>query len=70
MDLDIDTNSGKINAMRTLGVPYEKGYESSQSELAAQATMISSKPEGDSIKVSPKRSDSTDCLYTAFGCGY
>ncbi|MFN8251705.1 MAG: cytochrome-c oxidase, cbb3-type subunit I [Ferruginibacter sp.] len=55
-DLDISSTEAKINAMRTLGVPYEKGFEKqANTELAAQATMISANLLNDSIRVSPKK---------------
>ncbi len=57
-DLDISTTEAKINAMRTLGVPYEKGYEKqANDDLAAQAVKISNNlaSEAEPIKVSPKK---------------
>jgi len=40
-NLDISTTAAKINGMRTLGVPYEEGYEDIANEdLAAQAEII------------------------------
>ena len=42
-DLDLTTISAKINAMRTLGVPYKKGYENKAlSDLKKQAHEIAS----------------------------
>ncbi len=55
-DLDISTTEAKINAMRTLGVPYEKGYEKqAASDLNDQAALIAGNLLGDSIRVSPKK---------------
>lgn len=40
-DLDISNTAAKINAMRTLGVPYQKGYEKiANDDLNAQAKQI------------------------------
>jgi cytochrome c oxidase cbb3-type subunit I/II len=40
-DLDISNTAKKINAMRTLGVPYQKGYEQiANDDLKAQAKQI------------------------------
>jgi cytochrome c oxidase cbb3-type subunit I/II len=40
-DLDISNTATKINAMRTLGVPYQKGYEKiANDDLKAQAKQI------------------------------
>jgi cytochrome c oxidase cbb3-type subunit I/II len=40
-DLDISTTAAKIDAMRTLGVPYPKGYEArAEEDLHAQAEAI------------------------------
>ncbi len=55
-DLDISTTAAKINAMRTLGVPYEKGYEKiANQDLADQANLIAADLRSDSIRVSPKK---------------
>jgi cytochrome c oxidase cbb3-type subunit I/II len=55
-ELDVSTTEAKINAMRTLGVPYEKGYEKQAVEdLVAQSNKITSNLLGDSIRVSPKK---------------
>jgi cytochrome c oxidase cbb3-type subunit I/II len=55
-DLDISTTPAKINAMRTLGVPYEKGYENKANEdLNTQSYNISQVLLADSIRVSPKK---------------
>jgi cytochrome c oxidase cbb3-type subunit I/II len=55
-DLDISNTEAKINAMRTLGVPYEKGYEKSAlADLALQSHQIANNLIGDSIRISPKK---------------
>jgi cytochrome c oxidase cbb3-type subunit I/II len=55
-DLDISTTAAKINAMRTLGVPYEKGFEKIANEdLAYQAKLIADDLKSDSIRVSPTK---------------
>jgi cytochrome c oxidase cbb3-type subunit I/II len=55
-DLDISNTEAKINAMRTLGVPYEKGYEKSAiADLALQSSVIANNLVGDSIRISPKK---------------
>ncbi len=55
-NIDTSTTSAKINAMRTLGVPYEKGYEKYANEdLMAQAKGISINLNIDSIRVSPNK---------------
>jgi len=55
-DLDTSTTAAKINAMRTLGVPYEKGYEKYANEdLVMQAKGISINLKIDSIRVSPNK---------------
>ncbi len=55
-DLDISTTAAKINAMRTLGVPYEQGYEKQAvADLQAQAQKISGNLLSDSIRVTPKK---------------
>ncbi len=41
-DLDTSTTAAKINAMRSMGVPYPEGYEKyANQDLAAQADSIS-----------------------------
>jgi len=51
--LDISTTEGKINAMRTMGVPYPDGFGSkANDELKKQAELISSNLAKDNIKVS------------------
>jgi cytochrome c oxidase cbb3-type subunit I/II len=55
-DLDISSTEAKINAMRTLGVPYEKGYEKNAlADLVAQSKQIAGSLESDSIRISPKK---------------
>lgn len=57
-DLDISNTEAKINAMRTLGVPYEKGYEKKAVEdLVQQSKEIADNLANDAqpIKVSPKK---------------
>ena len=55
-NLDTSTTSAKINAMRTLGVPYEKGFEDvANANLMEQAKGISDNLKTDSIKVSPNK---------------
>jgi cytochrome c oxidase cbb3-type subunit I/II len=54
--LDTSETQAKINAMRTLGVPYEKGYEKiAVAEMQAQAREIAGSLLSDSIRVSPNR---------------
>jgi cytochrome c oxidase cbb3-type subunit I/II len=58
LEQNIDTASteAKINAMRTVGVPYEKGFEKTANALLMeQATSISTNLLADSIKVAPSR---------------
>jgi cytochrome c oxidase cbb3-type subunit I/II len=55
-DLDVSATGAKINAMRTLGVPYEKGYEKNAvADLEEQAKQISYSLLSDSIRISPKK---------------
>jgi len=55
-DLDLSNTEAKINAMRTLGVPYEKGYEKNAvADLVAQSKQISANLINDSIRISPKK---------------
>ena len=50
--LDTSTTVAKINAMRTLGVPYEEGYElKANADLKAQADAIAANLAIDNIKV-------------------
>jgi cytochrome c oxidase cbb3-type subunit I/II len=56
LDKSLDTSStvAKINAMRTLGVPYEKGYEyKANNDLMIQANQISANLLKDSIRIKP-----------------
>ncbi len=55
-DLDISNTEAKINAMRKLGVPYQKGYEKQAvTDLVEQSNQISKNLLTDSIQVSPKK---------------
>jgi cytochrome c oxidase cbb3-type subunit I/II len=55
-DIDESDLPAKINAMRSLGVPYEKGYEKvALDDLKEQAKMISDNLISDSIRVSPNK---------------
>jgi len=55
-NLDTSTTSAKINAMRKLGVPYAKGYESiANQDLMKQATGITNNLLNDSIRISPSK---------------
>ena len=55
-NLDTSTTVAKINAMRTLGVPYEKGFEKyANQDLMMQAKSISIMLRADSIRVSPNK---------------
>jgi cytochrome c oxidase cbb3-type subunit I/II len=55
-DLDISTTEKKINAMRTLGVPYPAGYEKiANSDLEKQSKKIQSNLKKDGIQVSEKK---------------
>ena len=55
-NLDTSNTAAKINAMRTLGVPYEKGYEKYANEdLMMQAKGISINLKIDSIRISPNK---------------
>jgi cytochrome c oxidase cbb3-type subunit I/II len=55
-DLDVSNTEAKINAMRTLGVPYAKGYEKNAiADLQLQSKQISDNLVGDSIRISPKK---------------
>jgi cytochrome c oxidase cbb3-type subunit I/II len=54
-NLDTSLTAAKINAMRTLGVPYEKGFEKyANQDLMMQAQGIAINLKIDSIRVSPK----------------
>lgn len=53
--LDKSTTAVKINAMRTLGVPYEGGYEHTANEdLDQQAAAVSASLQKDGIEVAPE----------------
>jgi cytochrome c oxidase cbb3-type subunit I/II len=55
-DLDTSSTPAKINAMRTLGVPYPKGYEyQANADLMQQATAIAENLRNDSIRIAPRR---------------
>jgi cytochrome c oxidase cbb3-type subunit I/II len=55
-NLDTSTTKAKINAMRTLGVPYEKGFEDiANAKLMEQAKGISDNLKTDSIRISPNK---------------
>ncbi|MEO6733349.1 MAG: cytochrome-c oxidase, cbb3-type subunit I [Ferruginibacter sp.] len=55
-NLDTSSTRAKINAMRTLGVPYEKGFEDlANANLMEQARGITDNLKTDSIKVSPNK---------------
>ncbi len=52
-DLDVSLTEKKISAMRTLGVPYEEGYEEqAMADIEMQQQEIVDRLEGDGIKVS------------------
>jgi cytochrome c oxidase cbb3-type subunit I/II len=54
--LDISTTTSKINAMRTLGVPYEEGYEhQANKDLEIQAEGISQDLQKNNVKVKSDR---------------
>ncbi len=55
-DLDMSNTEAKINAMRSLGVPYAKGYEKQAvADLQEQAKGIAANLLTDSIRVSPNK---------------
>ena len=55
-NLDTSTTAAKINAMRTLGVPYEKGYEAiANKELMTQAKEMAMMLNNDSIRIPPNK---------------
>jgi cytochrome c oxidase cbb3-type subunit I/II len=55
-NLDTSTTKAKINAMRTLGVPYEKGFENiANDSLMAQAKGIADNLVTEDIKVAPTK---------------
>lgn len=54
--LDTTTTESKINAMRTLGVPYEEGYEKlANNDLSAQAQSIADNLVKDNINIQSNR---------------
>jgi cytochrome c oxidase cbb3-type subunit I/II len=54
--MDVSNIKDKINAMRTLGVPYEKGYEDrALQDLEAQAKGISDNLALEKIKISSNK---------------
>ena len=55
-NLDTSTTKAKINAMITLGVPYEKGFgDIANTNLMEQAKGIADNLSIDSIRVSPNK---------------
>ncbi len=53
-EIDTASTAAKINAMRTLGVPYEKGYEyKANKDLSEQARKIQMNLLTDSVRVRP-----------------
>ncbi len=53
--IDKELTAGKIKALRTVGVPYEDGYENQANEdLDKQATAISTNLKADGIEVMPE----------------
>ena len=55
-DLDTSSTKAKINVMRTLGVPYEIGFENEANQnLMEQARGIADNLKTDSIRVSPNK---------------
>jgi cytochrome c oxidase cbb3-type subunit I/II len=55
-DLDTASTPAKINAMRTIGVPYKEGYENyANRELMEQAARIQGSLLKDSIRIQPNK---------------
>ena len=55
-DLDLSSTNSKISAMRSLGVPYEAGYEAkANADLAEQADKIAASLKTDKIEISSKK---------------
>ncbi len=55
-DLDTSNTAAKIRAMRTLGVPYDQGYEyRAVADMQIQAKRISDNLISDSIRISPRK---------------
>ena len=54
--LDVSSTPAKIRAMRTLGVPYEKGYDQvANADLAKQAEGIAASLKKDGIEIPADR---------------
>lgn len=54
--LDVSSTPAKIRAMRTLGVPYEKGYDqTANADLATQAQSIADNLKKDKIEIAADR---------------
>lgn len=55
-DIDLGSTEAKINAMRTLGVPYEKNYaERANDDLMKQAAQIAANLKKDNIETLPEK---------------
>ncbi len=55
-DLDTSSTAAKVRAMRTLGVPYDQGYEyHAVADMLVQAKGISDNLITDSIRISPRK---------------
>ncbi len=55
-ELDTSSTSAKINAMRTMGVPYAQGFENTANQnLMQQANGIVNNLASDSIRISPNK---------------
>ncbi len=55
-ELDTASTAARINAMRTLGVPYPKGYEQeANKDLLKQAGTIVNNLKNDSIRITPNK---------------
>ncbi len=53
--IDLDATAGKINALRTVGVPYAEGYQDTANEdLMKQASTISENLNMEGIEVAPE----------------
>ena len=54
--IDLNTTAAKIAALRTVGVPYEEGYEDvANDELKAQAAVIVESLKKDKIDADPDK---------------
>jgi cytochrome c oxidase cbb3-type subunit I/II len=52
--IDKEETKGKINALRTVGVPYEEGYEdNANTDLDKQSEQIATSLKADGIEVMP-----------------